>query len=183
MTRGGMNASKGTILSRGLLKFQNMIDVPYMRKIHRTIGENLFVLWHASKSGTSEKQLKLLDSYFGKLRDDVSQPSSNSCNKRTELADESVKINVKEELEYLNAYLDKLDKDANLENNASPTFDHETTEENPVAKPISVSKESRGDDEEKLKTFRKLRNKSVENGLRRSEALDQNDETSDLYLM
>ncbi|CAK7326242.1 unnamed protein product [Dovyalis caffra] len=84
-----MNASKGTILSQGLLKFQNMIDAPHMQKIQRASGENLSVVCYASKCGTSEKQLKLLGSYFGKLRVDVSQPSSNSCNKRTELAGKS----------------------------------------------------------------------------------------------
>ena len=73
--------------------------------------------------------------------------------------------------------------EANLENNVSSAFDDEATEENPIVKPTSVSKESRRDREERLRSFRKLRNKDVESGSRRSEALEQNYETSDFYLM
>lgn len=182
-TRGRTNASKGTILNQGLLKFQSVMDVRHLHKIHRTSRENPSVACHASKSGTNEKQLRLLDSYFGKLQDNVSEPSSDSCNERTDFLDTRVQINVKEELEYLNAYLDKLDKDANFENNVSSTFNDEATEENPIVKPISVSKESRRDNEERLRSFRKLRNQYVESGSRRSEALEQNYETSYFYLI
>ncbi|KAH8483381.1 hypothetical protein H0E87_027971 [Populus deltoides] len=182
-TRGRTNASKGTILNQGLLKFQSVRDVPHLHKIHRTSRENLSVACCASKSGTNEKQLRLLDSYFGKLQDNVSEPSADSCNERTDFLDTRVQINVKEELEYLNAYLDKLDKDANLENNVSSTFNDEATEENPIVKPISVSKESRRDNEERLRSFRKLRNQYIESGSRRSEALEQNYETSYFYLI
>jgi len=73
--------------------------------------------------------------------------------------------------------------DANLENNVSSTFNDEATEENPIVKPISVSKESRRDNEERLRSFRNLRNQYVESGSRRSEALEQNYETSYFYLM
>ena len=77
----------------------------------------------------------------------------------------------------------RVPSDATLENNVASAFDDEATEENPIVKPISVSKESRIDSEERLRSFRKLRNKDAESGSRRSEALEQNCETSDFYLM
>ncbi|KAJ6734973.1 RHOMBOID PROTEASE [Salix purpurea] len=169
--RGRKNASNGTI------------DGRHLHKIHRTRRENLSVVCCSSESGANEKHLSLLDSYFGKLQDNVSEPSSDSCNERTDLMDANVQINLKDELEYLNAYLNKLDKDATLENNVASAFDDEPTEENPIVKPISVSKESRRDSEERLRSFRKLRNKDVGSGSRRSEALEQNCETSDFYLI
>uniref|UniRef100_A0A6N2K982 Peptidase S54 rhomboid domain-containing protein n=1 Tax=Salix viminalis TaxID=40686 RepID=A0A6N2K982_SALVM len=169
--RGRKNTSNGTI------------DVRRLHKIHRTRRENLSVVCCSSESGANEKHLSLLDSYFGKLQDNVSEPSSDSCNERTDLLDANVQINLKDELEYLNAYLDKLDQDATLENNVASAFDDEATEENPIVKPISVSKESRIDSEERLRSFRKLRNKDVGSGSRRSEAFEQNCETSDFYLI
>lgn len=70
-----------------------------------------------------------------------------------------------------------------LENYVSSIVDDQTAEENPVAKPSSVNKDSRRNDEEKQKSFRELRKNDVNGRSGRSQALQQNDETSDLYLM
>ncbi|KAJ6684384.1 RHOMBOID-LIKE PROTEIN 9 CHLOROPLASTIC [Salix viminalis] len=160
--RGRKNAANGTI------------DVRRLHKIHRTRRENLSVVCCSSESGANEKHLSLLDSYFGKLQDNVSEPSSDSCNERTDLMD----ANVKELIKFF-----YVPSDATLENNVASAFDDEATEENPIVKPTSVSKESRIDSEERLRSFRKLRNKDVGSGSRRSEALEQNCETSDFYLI
>ncbi|XP_010553926.1 PREDICTED: RHOMBOID-like protein 9, chloroplastic isoform X2 [Tarenaya hassleriana] len=62
---------------------------------------------------TTEQQLRLLDSYFGKLQGDGSKLSSRDVNTET---DQKVEIDAEEEeLESLNAYLGKLCKDTSME--------------------------------------------------------------------
>lgn len=63
------------------------------------------------------------------------------------------------------------------------TFDDQTTESNLVAAQLSVSKSSKRGYMGKLKGYRELRNKDGVRSLERDLALQQTEETSDLYLM
>lgn len=62
----------------------------------------------AMELSSTKKQLRSLESYFGKLRKNVCQPSSNSLNNRTELLGRSGQSKAEKELASLNDYLDKL---------------------------------------------------------------------------
>lgn len=107
--RGGVNSPGEAKLNQEAVHFQNMTDIPALHKVSNTKGENSCMVWYAS-TGTSEKQLRLLDSYFGKLQGNANQASSDSCKTKTELHDKSGQINAKEELEHLDSYLGKLNK-------------------------------------------------------------------------
>ncbi|XP_021657552.2 RHOMBOID-like protein 9, chloroplastic isoform X2 [Hevea brasiliensis] len=164
-TRGEVNTSKGAIFNQDTLHFQNPIEGLALHRVWNVKGEDFYVASHTSKASINEKQLGLLDSYFGKLQGNANKPSSDSSDETIELLDESRQINTKEELESLNSYLGKLNK------------------ENPAAKSFSVHEDSRRGYEEKPKNFMKLRKKDVNSGSGRSQTLQQNDETSDLYLI
>ncbi|KAF2299502.1 hypothetical protein GH714_032290 [Hevea brasiliensis] len=183
-TRGEVNTSKGAIFNQDTLHFQNPIEGLALHRVWNVKGEDFYVASHTSKASINEKQLGLLDSYFGKLQGNANKPSSDSSDETIELLDESRQINTKEELESLNSYLGKLNKEeGNLTNYVSPTFVGQATEENPAAKSFSVHEDSRRGYEEKPKNFMKLRKKEVNSGSGRSQTLQQNDETSDLYLI
>ncbi|XP_002516742.3 RHOMBOID-like protein 9, chloroplastic isoform X1 [Ricinus communis] len=176
---GGLNASKGAFLNQGTSNVQNMTEASAVLRVWSMKGENSSMGSHASKTSINEKQLRLLDSYFGKLQGDANQPSTDSSDETTKLGNKSKEINPTEELQSLNSYLDKLSKDSNLENYVSSTSDDLTTESEKL---VSVYEDSKRGEEEKPKSFVKLREKDANRGLRRSQALQQNDETSDLYL-
>ena len=61
-----------------------------------------------SRPGTNESQLRSLDSYFGKLKEDAKKASSVSSNKTMDLLDRSGESSIKKELKSLDAYLSKL---------------------------------------------------------------------------
>lgn len=63
------------------------------------------------------------------------------------------------------------------------TYENQTTESNLLAAQFSVSKSSKRGYMGKLKAYRELRNKDGVRGLERDLALQQTEETSDLYLM
>lgn len=63
-----------------------------------------------SVAGTYEEQLRSLESYFAKLENDANQNSSYSSGKVPELIHRSCEINAKMELDYLDAYMGKLNK-------------------------------------------------------------------------
>ncbi|GAV75649.1 Rhomboid domain-containing protein [Cephalotus follicularis] len=192
--RKGVNASKRAVDDRVSLHLLFSSELPVEHRTlnkathTRSTSENssqrgtLGTACYASESSTMEKQLRSLHSYFGKLQDDVDQPSSMSCQKMSDLADRSSQILTKERLESLNAYLDKLQEDTKMENYATSAFEDQTTEGNPSATQFSVSQDSKRGDETQLKSFVKLRSKDVESRSGRS-TLQQYNETSDLYLI
>ncbi|KAK0585496.1 hypothetical protein LWI29_029438 [Acer saccharum] len=149
------NRRRHDTCSRGYVKsfsLQNMCRVCYAS---------------ASESSTSKGQLRLLNSYFAKQHQhDANQISSEFSNKTTEI----LRTSANKGLDSLDAYLGKLNKDANLGNYASSASDDQNTESNLVVRPYSVRKT--------LKDFRKLRQKDSGN-----EKLQENNETPDLYLI
>ncbi|XVE77420.1 hypothetical protein DITRI_Ditri13aG0061100 [Diplodiscus trichospermus] len=132
--------------------------------------------------GTNESQLRSLDSYFGKLKEDRKKASSVSSNK-TDLLDRSGESSIKKELKSLDAYLSKLNADSNSKNHASPSFAvGKTPEGDPIATQ-SVSEDAEIDEESKLRSDIGFRLRDAGSGSKRSEALRQYDEASDLYLI
>lgn len=116
-TRG--NAPRGPLHYGGSSLFKNMNEVTALQtrckaqhhlrsKISGDDSHNR--MWYALDSSTSEKQLRSLGSYFGKLQDGTNSVSSNSSNKTEELLSRSSQSRLKKELETLEAYLDKLNK-------------------------------------------------------------------------
>ncbi|KAJ9147372.1 hypothetical protein P3X46_029545 [Hevea brasiliensis] len=181
-TRGEVNSTKGAILNQGALHFQDKIEGLAVHRVWNVKGED-YVASHVSRTSNNEKQLRLIDSYFGKIQGNAAEPSSDSSEETIGLPDESRQIDSKEELKTLNSYIGKLNKDAKLKNDVSSTFDGQTIEENPAEKSFSVHEDSLRGYQEKTKGFMKLRKKDINSGSGRSQALQQNDETSDLYLI
>ncbi|XP_022735321.1 RHOMBOID-like protein 9, chloroplastic isoform X2 [Durio zibethinus] len=137
-----------------------------------------------SLPGTNESQLRLLDSYFGKLQEDAKKASSDSSNKTMDLLDTSGESSIKKELKSLDAYLSKLDEDSNSKNYVlSSDAGGQTPEGNPIATPFSVSEDAKIEEEAKLRSDIGFRLRDVGSGSKRSEALQQYDEASDLYLI
>ncbi|EXB97174.1 Rhomboid protease gluP [Morus notabilis] len=141
-------------------------------------------VWCASDSNTNDKQLSSLSSYFGKLKDD---------NKSLNTSESSVQsstnqLSSKKRLEILDAYLDKLDKDADLEEDSanivepttSSSFDEDSVKDSAVSEPFFISKESERGKE--AKTTSNMNQRS-QNSPKSSQMLQQDDETSDLYLI
>lgn len=77
---------------------------------HNSQQEDLGTVRYASDSQT-EKQLSSLDSYFGKLQNSTTVYPDNSHKKREAIISrKNDRLALKEELEYLDAYLGKLNK-------------------------------------------------------------------------
>ncbi|XVF20562.1 hypothetical protein REPUB_Repub12eG0011300 [Reevesia pubescens] len=134
--------------------------------------------------GTNESQLRSLDSYFRKLQEDAMETSSVSSNKMMELIDRSGESSIKKGLESLDAYLSKLDEDSNSKNSVSSSVaSGQIPEGNPAATPFFVSEDAKIDEEAKLRSDIGFRLRDVGSGSKRSEALQQFDEASDLYLI
>lgn len=140
--------------------------------------ENLRMVRCAAESSDSECQIRILESYLAKLKDDSIQNSSESSGEIEELHSRRGEINAKTELDSLDAYLGKLNTDAKFS-----TFDDQTTESNLVAAQFSVSKSSKRGYMGKLKGYGGLGNKDGVRSLERDMALHQTEETSNLYLI
>lgn len=140
--------------------------------------ENLRMVCCAAESSDSECQIRILESYLAKLKDDSIQNSSESSGEIEELHSRSGEIDAKTELDSLDAYLGKLNTDAKFS-----TFDDQTTERNLVAAQLSISKSSKRGYMGKLKGYRELRNKDGVRSLERDLALQRTEETSNLYLI
>ncbi|KAL9427611.1 hypothetical protein AB3S75_029737 [Citrus x aurantiifolia] len=140
--------------------------------------EKLRMVRCAAESSDSECQIRILQSYLAKLKDDSIQNFSESSGEIEELHSRSGEINAKTELDSLDAYLGKLNADAKFS-----TFDDQTTESNLVAAQLSISKSSKRGYMGKLKGYRELRNKDGVRSLERDLALQQTEETSNLYLI
>lgn len=77
---------------------------------HNSQQEDLGTVRYASDSQTG-KQLSSLDSYFGKLQNSTTVYPDNSHKKREAIISrKNDRLALKEELEYLDAYLGKLNK-------------------------------------------------------------------------
>ena len=97
-------------MHQGNFHLQKMSEASVLLRVRSMKGENFCRGSYASKTSANEKQLRLLDSYFGKLQCDANYPSSDSSDETTELVDENRQVNALEELQSLNSYLEKLSK-------------------------------------------------------------------------
>nr|AIY60709.1 rhomboid protein Lonja_RBL9 [Lonicera japonica] len=108
------------------VNLRKYVDVS-RRIIHDRISVNgskrdkLCTIWNALESGSNEKQLRSLDTYFGKLQHGSKQPSSNSLNNnRGELLDKTTQSKAEKGLGSLDNYLGKLkNKGESLNSNQS----------------------------------------------------------------
>ncbi|XP_015880519.3 RHOMBOID-like protein 9, chloroplastic isoform X1 [Ziziphus jujuba] len=193
-TRG--NAPRGPLHYGGSSLFKNMNEVTALQtrckaqhhlrsKISGDDSHNR--MWYALDSSTSEKQLRSLGSYFGKLQDGTNSVSSNSSNKTEELLSRSSQSRLKKELETLEAYLDKLNKvsDANSKKHVSSSLAEHTMKASPAAKPLSESEDSERGDEQKMNSYmsQRSRTRNVYQSSSSFQGQQQYDETSDLYLI
>ncbi|KAL6136739.1 hypothetical protein ACLB2K_062034 [Fragaria x ananassa] len=125
------------------------------------------VRYASSDARTNEKQLSSLDSYFGKLQNSTSLPPENVSKTREPLGRKTDRLGLKEELDYLDAYLGKLKEDANQINKPVDV----STGDNIV--PKSFIQESENVAERKL--VKSYTTTADDNG--------QDSEISDLYLI
>ncbi|KAL6135403.1 hypothetical protein ACLB2K_067631 [Fragaria x ananassa] len=119
---------------------------------------------------TNEKQLSSLDSYFGKLQNSTSLPPENVSKTREPLGRKNDRLGLKEELDYLDAYLGKLNEDANQINEPVDV----STGDNIVPKSLSIIQKSVNVAERKL--VKSYTSTADDNG-------QDSDEISDLYLI
>ncbi|KAJ0098383.1 hypothetical protein Patl1_21479 [Pistacia atlantica] len=191
-----INASGGAIFCREALPLQNVAETPVPRRIYNMTSnvagslskrtsptEKMRMVCYAYESSNNEQQLRLLESYFAKLKNDANQTSSDSLNKKTDLNHRSGNINAKNTLGSLDSYLEKLNQDPNFEDNVLSTSDDQTTEGNQVGTPFSISKSSERGVKGELKGYKKFESRDGINRLVRPQALPQNDKISDLYLV
>ncbi|KAG7548425.1 Peptidase S54 rhomboid domain [Arabidopsis suecica] len=83
----------------------------------------------SSENKITKKRLRLLDSYFGKLRNDDEKPSISTGDD----IDRKAELNADEELDSLSVYFDKLKKDAKSKGLVSSTLDVVKSEGGSVA--------------------------------------------------
>lgn len=117
---------KARVHNRSLLQFRHRTELhglhrmSYTESCLRSISENasqrenLGTVWSASESSTNEKQLRLLDLYFGKLHNEDDGSSLHSSDKKTELMDQSGQFKPKEGLGSLEDHLGKINKGNNI---------------------------------------------------------------------
>ncbi|XP_059451831.1 RHOMBOID-like protein 9, chloroplastic isoform X2 [Corylus avellana] len=200
MSREG-NAPRRLLCYGGSLPLRSITEVTvHLRSIsdndsHR---ETFSTVWYASESSNSEKQLRSLDSYlgklqgdanlspsdasnrteqlssldtyFGKLQDDANLSPSNTSNKTRQLHGRHDEFRSKKWLNSLNTYLGKLN---------TATFVEHTAKGNQVEKQVPDSENSKRGNEEEWKIYKEVRNRDGES----SQDLQQFDETSNLYLI
>ncbi|XP_065854237.1 RHOMBOID-like protein 9, chloroplastic [Euphorbia lathyris] len=171
-TADGIYAPKrSAILNQGTFHFQNLIltQTSSLHRLWSIKGENLGMEVQTSK------QLRLLDSYFGQLHGNGNKPSSESSDEAAAsvIPDKSKEISTMEELKSLNSYLGKLNKGTKSENYELYNLEDQSEEQNSVSMY----------DDSTVKSFIKMGKENVNGSSSSSQTLDQNEETSDLYLI
>ncbi|XP_040369089.1 RHOMBOID-like protein 9, chloroplastic isoform X2 [Rosa chinensis] len=136
---------------------------------HNSPEHNRGIVRYASDARMNEKQLSSLDSYFEKLQNSTTLPPENSSKTTESLGRKNGHLGLEEELEYLDAYLEKLDKDANQIEKPVDL----ATGDNIVPKSSSIIQQSKKGAERKL--VKSYTNTTDDNG--------QDSEISDLYLI
>ncbi|KAJ9682925.1 hypothetical protein PVL29_018782 [Vitis rotundifolia] len=186
---------KARVHNRSLLQFRHRTELhglhrmSYTESCLRSISENasqkenLGTVWSASESSTNEKQLRLLDSYFGKLHNEDDGSSLHSSDKKTELMVQSGQFKPKEGPGSLEDYLGKINKDATSENYLPSSPCDKIDEDKHDIEPFSTTEDVNPVDEGKLKSYAELRNKDGDSGPKNSRGQQPYDETSDLYLI
>ncbi|KAA8547816.1 hypothetical protein F0562_004245 [Nyssa sinensis] len=175
------NTRKGTDVSRAIMTEGSVPPRVQKAACHLRLGSDnasqrekvLCTVRPALESSSAEKQLRALDSYFGKLQNNTNRNSSDSLNKRESFLNRSHQFKAKKGLRSLDDYLGKLNKDAKSKNCVSSASDSETIE---VALD-SIRGDSRKGGRKKLKNY-ELKNKDDDGSPNSS-----SNETSDLYLI
>ncbi|KAJ8775372.1 hypothetical protein K2173_023137 [Erythroxylum novogranatense] len=179
--RGRVHTAQEMNLGQGDFLLQNINDTPSLHKGWSKKGYQLCKVPCALNGGNTEAQLKLLDSYLGKLHGAECQPSSDADDQRVQLLEKTDLICTREELDSLNTYLGKLNENTNTENYKSSNFDN-VTQETAVAKPFTFNKGFRKGDPKISRSTAELRQMKVDSGSGRSQSSEKYDETSDLYV-
>ncbi|XP_050384011.1 RHOMBOID-like protein 9, chloroplastic [Argentina anserina] len=137
---------------------------------HNSQEQNRGSVQYASGARTTEKQLSSLDSYFGKLQNSSTLPPENaSKTSEAVLGRKNDRLGLKEELDYLDTYLGRLDKDANQSEKPVDV----ATGDNIVPGSVSIIQESENGAETKL----------IESYISTTGDNAQDSEISDLYLI
>lgn len=177
-----LKASKEAVLNHTSSHLFSAAEISGLQRFWKTNAESLRIMCHASNSSSNGKHLDRLDSYFGELEGDTDDPPSDSCNKMSAQV-RNLEISAKEELENLDAYLGKLNRDANLDNSVSSPFGVQNFGKALEAKSFSVSNDSRKDGEGKLKSVKMLRNEAVDRDSGSFNDFQQDNKASDIYLV
>lgn len=102
--------------------FRSMTGVTVLQMAHLTQShlrfisgndshqEKLYIVCYASESTNNEKQLRSLDSYFGKLQDDAKPSPSVTLDKARQIHNGDRRVGSKTGLSSLDDYLGKLNK-------------------------------------------------------------------------
>ncbi|ESW23631.1 hypothetical protein PHAVU_004G063600 [Phaseolus vulgaris] len=143
--------------------------------------ENLFRVWCSADSSPTEKQLRSLDSYFGKLQDDAKLRTFDSSHKVIQVHQAECQTTSKTVIESLDEYLGKLNHGANQESRMS--YHVENSREENLAPKQSVSKDTGRSHFRKQNAFVGIRRLKDVHGPRSTTDLLQHIETSNLYLI
>ncbi|KAL2564339.1 hypothetical protein GLYMA_19G045800v4 [Glycine max] len=143
--------------------------------------ENLSRVWCSAGSSSTEKQLRSLDSYFGKLQDNAKLRTFDSSHKVIQLHHIDRQARSKTGLESLEEYLGKLNHEANQEP-CVPSYVENHSEEN-LAPKRSLSKDIERSNFRKQNAFVDIRRLKRLHDPRSAIDSQQQVETSSLYLI
>ncbi|EFH45027.1 rhomboid family protein [Arabidopsis lyrata subsp. lyrata] len=117
--------AEATTLGRDCRMKDRINSIPFCRSPRG----RLCLVRASSENKITKRRLKLLDSYFGKLRNDDEKPSILTGDD----IDRKAELNADKELDSLSVYLDKLQKDAKSKGLVSSTLDVVKSEGGSVA--------------------------------------------------
>ncbi|XP_027357705.1 RHOMBOID-like protein 9, chloroplastic isoform X1 [Abrus precatorius] len=143
--------------------------------------ENLSTVWCSAESSSAEKQLKSLDSYFGKLQHNPKLHRFDSSHKVIQVNHSADQSKSKSGLESLDEYLGKLNNGINQESRV-PSYVENRSEEN-LAPKQSLSKNIGRVHFRKQNAYVDMRRIKGVGGPRFAVDSQQHNETSSLYLI
>ncbi|CAJ1947396.1 unnamed protein product [Sphenostylis stenocarpa] len=138
-------------------------------------------VWCSAGSSSTEKQLRSLDSYFGKLQDNAKLRTFDSSHKVIQVHEIDCQARSKTGIESLDEYFGKLNHGANQESH-TPSYVENTSEEK-LAPKQSVSKDIERSHFRKQKAFVGIRRLKNVHGPSSATDSQQHVETSSLYLI
>ncbi|KAL5148822.1 RHOMBOID-like protein 9, chloroplastic [Glycine soja] len=143
--------------------------------------ENLSRVWCSASSSSTEKQLRSLDSYFGKLQDNAKLSTFDSSHKVIQVHHIDDHARSKTGLESLDEYLGKLNRGANQEPHV-PSYVENRSEEN-LAPKRSLTKDIERSNFRKRNAYVDIGRLKGVHGPRSAIDSQQHVETSSLYLI
>ncbi|KAK7381104.1 hypothetical protein VNO78_33628 [Psophocarpus tetragonolobus] len=140
--------------------------------------ETISRVWCSAESSSTEKQLRSLDSYFGKLQENTKLRTFDSSHKMIQVHHIDGQARPKSGLESLDEYLGKLNQGANQESCIAPSYVEKHSEENLAPQqPVERS------NFKKRNPYVDIRRLKGVQGPRSAIDSKQHDETSSLYLI